>query len=257
MVSRGLKHTAFDQPTAQAALDRANRLLTPTDIRLVGAWTRPALPTAFPAPVPVYLVESKQDAAGTPAFVPRGCRCIFIDTAYLTAWVANNSRGAGRMMLDRGYFLTFVLLHEAGHIAKGTSAAAIENGIMTQLNIAPSVAKSNEEDADEFATQLLRRYATQTPANATTLDANWVVNELVKLSWNMQAYRSIDEFGAFSVGKPGVYFDNGYTHPNLAWRILRANDLIQKTAATRELLETFEDARQRGAAPKPLYQRAR
>ena len=33
----------------------------------------------------------------------------------------------------------------------------------------------------------------------------------------------LDEFGAFAAGKPGVLFDNGYTLPNLALRILRSN----------------------------------
>lgn len=71
----------------------------------------------------------------------------------------------------------------------------------------------------------------------------------------MQAYRSLDEFGSFAVGKPGVFFDTGYSHPNLAWRILRCNHLISGSDATRELLQAFEDARQRGADPKPLYER--
>ncbi|MGJ0514365.1 MAG: hypothetical protein ACR65O_01295 [Methylomicrobium sp.] len=71
----------------------------------------------------------------------------------------------------------------------------------------------------------------------------------------MQAFRAFDEFGSFAVGKLGVYFDNGYSHPNLAWRILRVNNLIQHTEATQTLLNSFDDARQRGANPEPLYQR--
>ena len=85
--------------------------------------------------------------------------------------------------------------------------------------------------------------------------ANWVVNQLSTLSWNMQAFRSLDEFGAFAIGKPGVYFDAGYDHPNLAWRILRINNLIDRTEATQALLNAFEEARQRGANPAPLYER--
>ena len=91
--------------------------------------------------------------------------------------------------------------------------------------------------------------------NDTSLDANWVVNELTKLSGNMQALRSLAEFGAFAVGKPSVFFDNGYTNPNWAWRILRVNNLIQQTKGTQYLLEAFEDARRRGTDPQPLYQR--
>jgi hypothetical protein len=71
----------------------------------------------------------------------------------------------------------------------------------------------------------------------------------------MQAFRTIDEFGAFAVGKPSVFFDNGFTHPNLAWRILRVNDRIQQTDETRSLLKAFEDARELGATSQPLNQR--
>lgn len=91
------------------------------------------------------------------------------------------------------------------------------------------------------------------PAHNTPLEANWVVNELSKLSWNMQAFRTLDEFGSFAIGKPDVYFDNGYSHPNLAWRILRVNNLIQQTQDSQALLDFFEEARQRGANPEPLY----
>lgn len=70
----------------------------------------------------------------------------------------------------------------------------------------------------------------------------------------MQAFRTLDEFASFSTGKPSVYFDDGYTHPNMALRILRTNNLIQRTAETQSLLDAFEQARQRGANPKPLYQ---
>lgn len=71
----------------------------------------------------------------------------------------------------------------------------------------------------------------------------------------MHAFRTLDEFGAFAVGKPAVFFDNGYSHPNREWRILRANNLIQRTAGTRYLLDAFEEARVRGANPRPLYER--
>ncbi|MGJ7512426.1 ImmA/IrrE family metallo-endopeptidase [Variovorax sp. GT1P44] len=157
------------------------------------------------------------------------------------------------MTIDRDYFLTFVLLHEAGHIHDGTSAGAFKDGEMSQLNVDPSKAKAAERQADEFAARLLRQRANTTPATSSSIAANFVVNELTKLSWNMQAFRTLDEFGSFSVGKPSVFFDDGYTHPNMALRILRTNNLIQRSAETQLLLDAFEEARERGANPKPLY----
>ncbi len=253
VTERGYATTTMDQQLVEAVLVRVNRLLSETAIRLMPSWRSNGSSTA--EGFPVYLVQSGSKGAETPAAVPFGCRCVFVNPFVLADWVKNNSKGSGRLDLDRGNFLAFVLLHEAGHLAKLTSAAVFENGEMSQLNVDPSKAKAAEEEADDFAAELLKRRARQAQVNDTSLDANWVVNELTKLSWNMQAFRSLDEFGAFAVGKPSVYFDNGYTHPNLAWRILRVNNLIQQTKETQYLLEAFEDARRRGADPQPLYQR--
>jgi len=150
------------------------------------------------------------------------------------------------MSLEPKYILTFMLLHEVGHLNKRTSGADFANGSLSQLNIDPSLAKADEEDADEFAAGVVRDWSTKEPASTTSLEANFVAIELTKLSWNMQAYRTLDEFGAFATGKPSVYFDQNLTHPNLAWRILRSNYLIQQSPETRQLLQSFEEARQRG-----------
>jgi len=154
------------------------------------------------------------------------------------------------MQLDTESFLVFVLLHEAGHVSKATEGAAFQDGRMSQLNTEPSKAKAAEKEADDYVAEILRRNAKQPIANSVSLYANAVVNELFKLSWNMQAYISFDEFGATAIGKPAVFFDDGYTHPNLAWRILRVNHLIQNTAETLDLLQSFLAARQRGINPK-------
>jgi hypothetical protein len=155
------------------------------------------------------------------------------------------------LQLDRFHLLTFMLLHEVGHIIQGSAAGEFSNGEVSQVNIDPSLAKANEEEADEFAAGLVRQYARQSSVSDASLAANWVAVELAKLSWNMQAYRTLDEFGAATTGKPSIFFDQTYSHPNLAWRMLRSNYLIQQNPETKQLLE----ARRRGAAPRPLYQR--
>ena len=255
VMSRGLEHTDFDLEKVTAAVARANMILVGSGVQLGGIPLNGAQAQADRQRVPVFLIKSKPNSSSTPAFVPRGCRCVFVDPIYVSDWIVHNSEGTGRLALDRGYFLTFVLLHEAGHIVTGTPGAAVENGTITQLNTDPSKDKAAEEDADDFAIAFLRDKSRQRPANAASIDANWVVTELSKLSWNMQAYRSLDQFGAFAIGKREVFFDNGYSHPNLAWRILRANYLIQQSNETRQLLEAFEDARRRGANPEPLFRR--
>ena len=252
VTERGYERTTLDQELVGRVLVRTNLLLAGTGIRLEPSWQEDT--SSGRGGFPVYLVKSASKVPETPAAVPYGCRCVFVNPAVLADWVTSNSQGSGRLELDRGNFLVFVLLHEAGHLAKSTPAAVFERGDMSQLNIEPSKAKAAEEEADDFAAEVLKRRARQAQVNEVSIDANWVLNELTKLSWNMQAFRSLDEFGAFAVGKPSVFFDNGYSHPNLAWRILRVNYLIQQSKEAQYLLDAFEDARRRGADPKPLYQ---
>lgn len=252
VAARGLKATTQDRALVAEAIGKTNLLLGEAPIRLRPAWIAAGEGPGANA-VPVYLVAAKDNSASSPAVVPKGCACVFVNPALLSQWAAAHSRGSGRMELDRGPLLVFMLLHEAGHLAKGTDGGAIEKGELTQYNVDPARAKVNEEDADTYAVELLRGYFRRTPATSTSLEANAVVTELVKLSWNMQAYRTIDEFAAWTVGKPSVYFDNGYTHPNLAWRVLRSNYLIHQNDATKMLLDDFEAARKRGANTAPVF----
>jgi len=253
VADRGLLHTQEGRQLAERAIDQVAKLVADDGPRLVPSWRAPGGQAS--EAVPVYLVEGKPGTIVTPAAVPSGCRCVFVSPSVLKKWIQRNSAGPGRVSLDDGNFLVFILMHEMGHLKKGTPGAAFHDGEMSQLNIEPSRAKAAEEDADDFAVAVLKLRSKQTKANDVSLAANWVVLELTKLNWNMQAFRTLDEFGAFAVGKPSVFFDNGYTHPNLAWRILRVNDRIQQTKETRYLLEAYEQARDRGANLQPLYQR--
>jgi hypothetical protein len=254
VMSRGLAHTTDDRELVEQAIDRANLILASTGQHLEPSW-RLGAASASGSGVIVYLVASPQGASSTPAAVPRGCACVFVNPSMLAGWTRVHSTGTGRMELDRSMLLTFMLLHEAGHLAGGHSAGDFAKGEFSQLNIDRSIAKADEEKADEFAAALVRDLIQPTKVSDVSLAANWVALELTKLSWNMQAYRSLDEFGAAATGKPAVFFDQGYSHPNLAWRMLRSNYLIQQTSDTRQLLEAFEQARERGAHPQPLYSR--
>ncbi len=253
VTQRGLEHTAQDRPLVATSIARVNRLLAGRAIRLAPAWEPLPQPSNGIASYPVYLIRTPDGKGTTPAAVPKGCQCVFVDPAFLESWAEFNSQGNGRLTIDRKYFLDFVLLHEAGHIANGTAAGRFENGGWSPFNIDPSKDKTAEIGADDFAATILKDASQHTSANNDSIQANWVVNELVKASWNMQAYRTLDEFGAFAIGKRSVFFDNGYTHPNMAWRILRVNHAIQQSEATSSLLKAFEEARERGEKSEPLY----
>ncbi|MDM0071483.1 hypothetical protein [Variovorax sp. J31P207] len=189
------------------------------------------------------------EAAAAPPAVPAACYCAFVDPRFLAAWVALNSTGTARLTIDRDYFLTSVLLHEAGHVQPGTAAAAFKDREMIQLKVDASKEKADERRA----AGLPRRRANTKPANAASIAENFVGRELIRLRWNIQAYRTLDEFGSFAAGKPTVYFDDGYTDLNMALRILRSNDPIQASPETRQILDAFEEARLRRANPQPLY----
>jgi hypothetical protein len=253
VLARGLGHSAEGREEARAAIERTNSLLPKTDLRLSPSWQDAARSEA--STVPVYLVEVPPSSASTPAAVPRACRCVFVNPSLLQAFVKQHSEGPGRMSLDASYVLTFMLLHEVGHIRKNSAGVEFDKGDMSQLNIEPSLAKANEEDADEFAALLIREYARPGPSVDAFLTAIRVMMQLGNLSWNMQAYRTLDEFGAAATGKRSVFFDQSYSHPNLAWRFLRSNYLIYQTPVAKQLLDAFEEVRQRSLDPQPLYRR--
>lgn len=251
VVFRGLKHSDSKWPAFESAIKSTNLISAPSGPVLSPSWSWDG---DNGRSVPVYLVESPSGSLSTPAVVPRDCWCIFVNRMAFELWVRAHSTGQGRMSLEPKYLLTFMLLHEVGHLSKQTAGAEFTNGALSQLNIDPSLAKANEEKADEFAAELLRRWGQSAPVSTTSLEANWVAIELAKLSWNMQAYRTLDEFGAMETGKPSVFFDQNLTHPNLGWRVLRSNYLIQQSEEAKALLDAFEEARQKGADGHLLYE---
>jgi hypothetical protein len=255
VVSRGLAYSSERRNVAVAAVARANAILDGSGrgLRLFPDGRPVSKVGKEKQGTPVYLVRVDDEADSTPAAVPRACDCIFVDMRALHRWVTAHSTGSGRLELDAANLLAFMLLHEVGHIASHNAGVEFSDGAMSQLNIDPSIAKANEEKADRFAVSLVRSRMQQVPASAVSLSATSVAMELTKLSWNMQAYRTLDEFGAWASGKPAVFFDPNYSHPNLAWRILSANHMIHGSSDTKALLDAFEEARQRGANPAPLY----
>jgi len=255
VVERGLQHTDKGRGVAEAAIASTNLLLGDKGVRLTPSWGSRTASAPGGVSVPVYLVAAPSKAQTTPAAVPRGCTCVFVNPAALDAWVKFQSTGAGRLQLDTKRLLTFMLLHEVGHLTHKTAGAEFANGELSELNIEPSRAKASEEEADEFAADLLRTLSQKKPVSTVSLEATRVTLVISDLSWNMQAQRSLDEFGATAVGKPSVFFDQSLTHPNLAWRTLRVNYLIQQTPAAKELLDAFEEARRKGSNPQPLYVR--
>lgn len=254
VLQKGFKHTRAEEELVGRAIGTTNALLAGHGraLALAGTW-QATKPSAGVETVPLYLVSSPAKATTTPAAVPRGCRCVFVNPSAFQAFMKEQTAGPARMSLDAKYVLTFMLLHEVGHLTKRTPGAEFASGELSQLNLDPSLEKASEREADSFAAEVIRGVLDHKKGTMPGIEAAWVSQALVALSWNMQAYISLDNFGATAVGSPSVFFDKNLSHPNLVWRVLSVNYLIQQTDVTRDLLESFERARQRGANPEPLY----
>lgn len=249
VLQKGLQHTEEGKDLVSKTIEIANVLLANqgTVLELTGV----NQPTAGKEAVPIYLVSAPNAAWSTPAAAPKNCQCVFVNPEVFQAFMDAQTTGPGRMQLDAKYVLTFMLLHEVGHIAKRSSATDFENGDLVQLNTSDSLAKVAERDADRFAADVIRAGLKQ-GANPG-IEAGWVANALVLLSWNMQAFISLDNFGSTAVAAPTVFFDKNLSHPNLIWRVLSVNYLIDPTEVSKKLLDSFEATRKQGANPEPLY----
>jgi hypothetical protein len=247
--SRGLVESPVGRDLVEAAIVRTNALAAGSAGLLRPSWQAASLSS-----LTVYLVVSRGVSAGNAVGVPRNCRCVFVQVEAFRRWIAGHSTGTARLTLDEADVLAFMLLHELGHLRQFEHVVDFDRGELVALNVEPSLDKAREERADEFAANLVRSGLSAGKPMDVALTAGAISVALSSLSWNLQASRSLDEFGSAALGTPSAFFDVGYSHPNLGWRVLRVNDLIQQSALSRQLLEGFEAARGRGANPKPIYQ---
>lgn len=75
------------------------------------------------------------------------------------------------------------------------------------------------------------------------LVAAQIAMTLSQVSWNLGAHRLLDDFGGTALKKRSLFWDFGLSHPNLEWRILNVNHMINPTEATTQLLHDFENKR--------------
>jgi hypothetical protein len=173
--------------------------------------------------VPIYMVEIYPIGKYGPGFVPRGCRCVFVDAEQVATIQNVFSAGAKDAIkhVPDEYYLTLVLLHEAGHLVRGDGGTFDGGGTEAArvFNTDVNTAKLREREADRFAALQLQdalnamspgpRVAAATMAQLAVQVAN--VNFIV---YRVETDTSID--------RPiQTYFDIGYSHENLELRTLR------------------------------------
>ena len=242
----GYVESVANRAVIEEAISKANILL-PQDrgMQLVPAWQLTAIPKDK---VTVFWVGGK-NLTPTPndmIFVPGHCRCVIAQAPAYFRWF---ERYRSRMdNLSAENVLAYFLLHEAGHIDKEHPGRGISDA-SGNFNTTPTVSKQREDQADQFAADLIRT-AVQDTSNFDRLSAGgWVSIALSDLSFAITGNRVIGNFGGSTLNRPSLFLDDGSSHPNFELRILRVNHQIQSTATSKQLLDDFLERRRSAEAP--------
>jgi hypothetical protein len=90
---------------------------------------------------------------------------------------------------------------------------------------------------DRFAASQIKSHSL-----VDTFDLRMALEDIV---WNMNAWHSLQYFGSDATFVPAVYWDEGYSHPNLEFRMLIIADLVESNQLSHQMLQAFVDARNR------------
>jgi hypothetical protein len=236
----GYSETTSGRGLVAEAITRVNLISgARDDLGIVPGWDKSVWTGAS---IPVHLIGNAASASEM-IFVPRGCRCIVIAVQTMQAWLASASGTQGDMRVEGVDALTFMMLHELGHIAHGNQASAFAPlpAQASDTNQVSTAQKCREFGADAWAADQVRRAFT--PGNSGFFASMNVQFALSAIGWNLARRRLIDNFGATVLRDPRVLFDQGYSHPNFELRILVANELVSGTSAAKALREEFESMR--------------
>jgi len=218
------------------AVSMANAILEPgVRLRLT---TESIKPVTGQKSIPVSLVHGDfVSDADVALIVDRSCVFVNHDWKAQVAPLFGGNTSAA-MDLEPGDALAIILLHEVGHIQPG---GLPDNPAITALLDSLGSAKKEEMRADAFAAQQLamafkRKWE-------TSMTASHLSMALSQISWNLQANRMLNNFGATSLHLPSAFNEKGLSHPNLELRFLVINFLLNPNEAALNLLNTFLDAR--------------
>ena len=194
----------------------------------------------------VFDVHGSFVSDGDVAFIAGG-RCVFVNRDWRDQLASLFGQDVtGTLDLEVTDALAIILLHEVGHIQGG--GLPHSQPIATLLaSLGPG--KQEEMRADSFAAGQI----------AAAFNRKWdpgmaafrVAQALSKISWNLQADRMLNNFGATSLRLSRVFNETGYSHPNLELRFLVINYLVNPSEPQLDLLTSFLDSR---SAPGGILQ---
>jgi len=246
----GLIETTEGRALVEDAAVAANAILKlqVDSISLTVSWEPKA--TDVKSTITVYLLDGSRVPSSYSVMVPNNCRCIFFQPEAFAAWLAAHSTADPQMLsIEPKDVLTFMFLHEIGHIVHGDPGQFEAQNQQSSYNTDKTTQKAREEAADEYAVNLVAVASRGKNSLDAWMAAMNVQLVLTNLSWNMAEQRFLLHFGATALCSRSVFVDAGYSHPNFELRMLMANDMLAQTALSRQLLENFQACRSTPPSP--------
>lgn len=190
--------------------------------------------------IPVHLLRST-----TIAEVPANCACIHLGGIGIRRMFKEVS---SEPLLEDNmvHYLSFILLHEIGHIHNGDHGAFITKK-RAPLNNDDNADKDREIAADDYVIDKLK--FDPDVADDQTMQKMLVGLALTSYNFIHSTKKSLDEcFGGRVLGSPCIFWDHGQSHPNFEYRLLRINHAIHPSETSKRLLEDFENARKKAGS---------
>jgi len=208
--------------------------------------------------IPVYTV-ARRDAEMTVARVPRGCRCIVIGGNEFEEALEAMTEAKALSVDDAVTMLTFLLLHELGHVANEHYGQFLPDASEAVLNTDQTLSKEREAEADQFVGDILRGhreafYSDDPDAFAESLIATPVILLISSLSFSVSTLASLDCLGCRVLGSKEIFWDHSRSHPNFEYRLLKLNHAISPDLGYDAMVEDYERARGAAGSATILYE---
>ena len=202
--------------------------------------------------VSVYLIDGASLGNIEVAFVPEGCRCIFvnarsIDELSRRLYLIGEGAAEQHNSFDKALALSLVLLHEVGHVRfrDRSSYASVARLNLDELNRPSAMISNPEVRADAFASEIVRigwasaeiQGPLGPPYGRSSIASN--IFRVMETGFNGFDLKN-DPQGIFNHKQNcQVFVQKGYSHLNLYVRLLVFLDQSEPTTERHEYLEAL------------------
>ena len=192
----GISESQVHRPLVLSAIQSANAIL-----RIGDRHFAPGLATSQPATaIQVYAVRGPLGSREIMT-THTECRCVVVQAGALDAWLAEKAgSGSALLAVEPRLILSYMLLHEAGHIGDDASILGAESG--QSPRILSTAIRPRRKNAKPLPMPSQPMPCDRTAGGRDQgLAAAEVAMALSQLSWNLAAHRLIDDFGGTALGK--------------------------------------------------------